>query len=116
MILKQTIDKGCKNEDGSFVFTDIKSLRENKPTIFSAPSGERRFSVKCNGFAAILTDQQGGLIKFACTGFKELILNGEVILCLEHPAGIFVDRHDSVYQITVTGKEETNKFVVNKLQ
>jgi hypothetical protein len=45
-----------------------------------------------------------------------LILNGEVILCLEHPAGIFVDRHDSVFQITVTGKEETNKFVVNKLQ
>jgi hypothetical protein len=114
-IAKNRVEKGCKNEDGSFVFTNTKSLRKKKQTIFSVSSGKNCYSAKCCGFAAFLTDQQGGFIKFTCAGFKELKLNGEIILSLDHPADLYVEKRDDCYQITVKGQEETNHFLVNKL-
>jgi hypothetical protein len=114
-IAKNTEENGCKNEDGSFIFTDITSLRKKKPIIFSVSSGESLYSAKCHGFAAFLTDRQGGLIKFACAGFKELKLNGEIILSLDHPDDVYMERKDDCYQIILNGQEETNHFLVNKL-
>ena len=67
------------------------------------------------GFAAILADPVKGLQKFAATGFSELRRNGEVILSLQHPADIIIEKIEGFYQFVISGSEEMNKPVVNKL-
>ena len=114
-IEKNAIKGGCKNEDGSFVFTNIKSLRNQSSTTFSIISGKNNFMASYIGFAAILADPVKGLQKFAATGFSELRRNGEVILSLQHPADIIIEKIEGFYQFVISGSEEMNKPVVNKL-
>ncbi|MEI7830631.1 MAG: hypothetical protein WCI31_12725 [Prolixibacteraceae bacterium] len=114
-IEKNAIKGGCRNEDGSIVFTDIKSLRNQSSTSFSINSGKNNYEAKYIGFAAILADPVKGLQKFAATGFSELRKNGEVILKLEHPADIYLEKQHDVYQITIADQPESNKLIVDKL-
>ena len=62
-IVKNAIDKGCLNADGSYVFTNIKSLRKNKSTTFSMDVNGNHYTARCKGFAAIKLDTNGNLEK-----------------------------------------------------
>jgi hypothetical protein len=114
-LTRNAIRGGCKNEDGSFVFTDISSLRKNSSEIFTLSFGQDAYSGDYTGFAAISADPLQGLQKLACAGFSELKKNGITILKLEHPGDIYVEKENNKYQITIAGPVGTNQLVINKL-
>lgn len=112
---KNEVEGGCKNEDGSFVFTDIKSLRNHKPRTFEVSVNQDVYTGEYAGFAAISANPGKGLERFACSGFKELRMNGLTILKLEHPADIFIEKKNNRYEVTIADPKGTNKLVVQKL-
>ena len=113
-LTRNAVDGGCKNEDGSYVFTDIVSLRKSRPVTFNVTFGQDVYTGAYNGFAAISADPLQGLQKLVCAGFRELKKNGIPILKLEHPADIFVEKQEAGYRITIADKEQ-NKLTINKL-
>ena len=115
-IEKNALVDGCKNEDGSYLFTDIQSIRKDRTASFSLLLHNDTYSSDYKGLAAISADTQGKLQKFACSGFKELRKNGKVILSLNNRAAIFVERAGNDYQISVAKQEEESRIVVNDLQ
>lgn len=113
-LTRNAVAGGCKNEDGSYVYTDIASLRNSRPVIFKVNFGQDVYTGEYTGFAAISADPQQGLKKLACAGFVELKKNGISILKLEHPADILVEKQNAGYRITISDKE-INKLTINKL-
>ncbi|MEI7423825.1 MAG: hypothetical protein WCK18_17105 [Prolixibacteraceae bacterium] len=113
-LTKNAVKGGCKNEDGSYVFTDIASLRKSRTVTFKVTFGQDVYTGEYTGFAAISADPQQGIQKLACAGFRELKKNGVTILKLERPADIFVEKQEAGYKITIADKEQ-NKLTVNKL-
>ncbi len=114
-ISKNAISGGCKNEDGSFVFTDIKSLRNKNSKTFKITINHDVYTGEYVGFAAISANTHNGLEKFACSGFKVLKKNGMTILKLEHPADIFMENKNNEYLVTIADPEGTNKLITNNL-
>jgi len=114
-LTRNAIDGGCKNEDGSYVFTDISSLRKKKSASFKLSFGQDTYRGDYIGLATISADSLQGLKKLACTGFSELKKNGVTILKLEHPGDIFVERVGRKYQITIAGPSENNQLLINEL-
>jgi hypothetical protein len=114
-IRKNAVRDGCKNEDGSFVFTNIRSLRKNKSVSFEISVNRDVYAADYIGFSAIAADPQRGLEKFACAGFKELKKNGITILKLAVPADIFIEKNNNEYRVAIADPNKINKLVVNKL-
>jgi len=114
-ISKNGIAGGCKNEDGSYVFTSIGSLRKDKLKTFKIKVDKNLYSADYTGFAAIRINPETGLLRFAGSGFRELRKDGQVILALERRADIFVDQQGDTYKITLKDPTKSNKIVVNKL-
>ena len=114
-LTRNAIAGGCKNEDGSYVFTDISALRKNKSTTFRVSFGQDVYSGIYTGFAAISADSLQGLQKLACAGCSELKKNGITILKLEQPGDIFVEKVGKEYQLTITGPKENNQLLINEL-
>ncbi len=112
---KNAISDGCKNEDGSYLFTNIKSLRKNRLTSFSIQAGNDSYSARYIGFAAIWSDPEKGLTKFASTGLKELLKNGKVFVSFDRPACVFIEKQNDKYLITVEDQTGTKKIVRNNL-
>jgi hypothetical protein len=114
-IAQNEIVDGCRNEDGSYVFTDIKSVQTNRAASFSIHVGDDNYSAEYHGLAAIAVDPQKGLQKFACAGFRELRKNGQVILSLTDKADVFVEKQVDGYQISIADPAGSNKIIVNQL-
>jgi hypothetical protein len=114
-LTRNAVTGGCKNEDGSYVFTDISSLRKNRSATFKLSFGQDIYSGDYKGFAAISADSLQGLQKLACAGFSELKKNGVTILKLEHPGDIMVEKVGKEYQITTTGPRGNNQLLINEL-
>jgi hypothetical protein len=114
-IAQNSISNGYRNGDGSYVFTDIKSVQTNRAASFSLHLGDDNYSAEYKGLAAISVDPINGLQKFACTGFQELKKNGQVILNLEKRADIFVKKQGDGYLISITDPAGSNKIIVNQL-
>ncbi|HWS01518.1 MAG TPA: hypothetical protein VN249_12935, partial [Prolixibacteraceae bacterium] len=114
-LTRNAVAGGCKNEDGSYVFTDISSLRKNKAKLFKLSFGQDVYSGDYTGFAAISADPLLGLQKLACSGFSELKKNGATILKLEHPGDIFIEKQNNIYKITIAGQKGTNQILINRL-
>jgi hypothetical protein len=114
-LTRNAVAGGCKNEDGSYVFTDISALRKNRAKIFKLSLGQDVYSGDYTGFAAISADQLLGLQKLACSGFSELKKNGTTILKLEHPGDIFIEKQYNIYKITIAGQKGTNQILINRL-
>jgi len=114
-LTRNAVTGGCKNEDGSYVFTDISSLRKNRSATFKLSFGQDIYSGDYKGFAAISADSLQGLQKLACAGFSELKKNGVTILKLEHPGDIMVEKVGKEYQITTTGPRGNNQLLINVL-
>ncbi len=114
-LTRNAVVGGCKNEDGSYVFTDISALRNNSPKIFKLSFGQDNYIGDYTGFSAILADPLLGLQKMACAGFSELKKNGVTILKLEQPGDIFVEKVGKEYQITIAGPNKNNQLLINQL-
>jgi hypothetical protein len=115
-ITRNAVDGGCKNQDGSYVFTDISSLRKKRTKIFKLSLSQDVYSGDYSGFAAILADPGQGLQKMTCAGFSELKKNGVTILKLEHSGDIFIEKQNDTYQVNITGQKGTNQILINKLK
>ena len=89
-ISKDSIENGCKNEDGSYTFTSYNSIKSNQPTTFSINIDGDNYTGKYIGMAAIAANKQTGLKKFAANGFTELKRNEKIILRFENPVDILL--------------------------
>jgi len=114
-IHKNAIVGGCKNEDGSYVFTDIKSLRNNSSKTSEINVNGDVYSADYCGFFAISADSGNGLKKITGTGLREVRKNGVIILKLNHPADIYIEKQNQIYRITIADQTRTNQLLINKL-
>jgi len=98
---KNVLPDGCKNEDGSYVFTDENSLRTASIALFTVNIDGVEYSGKYKGIALIAADQPSGLKKFTAAGFAELSRNGKVILSFKEPVNIYLEKQNGKYELTV---------------
>jgi hypothetical protein len=70
---KNLLANGCKNEDGSYIFTDINSLRTGSPASFTVECGNKIYQGKYCGIVLFKADSQGEIEKLEATDLKELI-------------------------------------------
>ncbi len=110
---KNLLSDGCKNEDGSYVFTDFNSLMGDKIAQFNVNIDGDNYSGLYKGLAVIKADKKNGLTKFGANGFKELKRNGKTILSFQAPVDIFVSRINGKLNITV--KDSSKLPLINKL-
>ncbi len=115
-IVKNKVFSGCKNTDGSLVFTDFNSLKTNQLTNFSFQSNGNTFSGTYTGMIAIQLDKSGAnLEKLAANGFFELKKNGEAILTLEKPTDLFLSKSKKGISIQLVDKSHSIKVIQNRL-
>ncbi len=114
-ISKNLLPNGCKNADGSYVFTDLKSIRTDAVASFSVNLDGDTYTGQYKGLAVIGADKKNGLKKFGASGFKELTRNGEVLLQFNEPTDIFISKQGTKYIITLADASKKIKPVINKL-
>lgn len=101
-ISKNDISNGCRMEDGSIVMSDLASIENNKPEVFSLTIDGDRYEGEYTGVMAILSDKKQGLQKLACGNFKQLKKNGKVVLELEKPADVYLERQQkNIYRLLI---------------
>lgn len=100
---------GCLNEDGSYVFTDLASLKGDQPATFQVTIGGATYSGSYHGLAAIKTDRRGELEKFTAAGFQDLRKDGKVIFRLDQPADIFITGKNGIYEAVIDDAGKTAK-------
>ena len=110
-ITKNAIAGGCKNEDGSYIFTDIKSLRNNNTITSEIKVGGDVYEADYSGFFAIAADPVNGVKKFAANGLREVRRNGVIVLKMNHPAAIFAVKQNDIFRIIIDGQTETNQLL-----
>jgi len=96
-ISRNLLPDGCRNEDGSYVYTDLPSLKGSAPASFQMQLGGVTYSGRYHGLAAIAADSHGVLEKFTAAGFEELRRDGKLIFKLDQPADIFITGNDRGY-------------------
>jgi hypothetical protein len=104
---------GCRNEDGSCVFTDLASLKGTRPASFKVTLGGSTYSGEYHGLAAIKADGQGDLEKFTAAGFRELRKDGKVLFRIDQPADIFITRTNGGYEAVI---DDGNKSAKPRLE
>lgn len=114
-IAKNLLSDGCKNEDGSFVFTDRTSLISDAKATFSLNIGGDEYKGTYKGLAVIAADKSSGLKKFTAAGFTELSRNGKIILSFKKPVDLFLEKRDGKYQITLADITKSVVPLINKL-
>jgi len=115
-IAKNKVANGCKNADGSFVFTDFNSLKTKQLTNFSFQTNGNTFSGTYAGMLAIQLDKGGvNLEKLAANGFSELKKNGETILALEKPIDLIITKSKKGTSIEFVDKAHSIKITQNRL-
>lgn len=112
---KNKLDDGCRNEDGSYVFTNLNSIRTDDMAAFSINIDGDDYAGSYKGLAAIAANKKNGLQKFAASGFKELRRNGKILLQFEKPVDVFIIKQGSGYTVTVEDASKTLRPVINNL-
>jgi len=100
---------GCRNEDGSYVFTDLASLKGSKFASFQVTVGGATYKGTYHGLAAIKVDDRGDLEKFTASGFGELWKNGNVLYKLDQPADIFITKSKGGYEAVIDDENKNPK-------
>ena len=113
---KNLLPDGCKNEDGSYVFTDRTSLITDAMATFSATIDGDLYSGSYKGIALLAADKKRGIYKLAATGLKELSRNGEPILSFRDPVDLFLENFNGQYKITLADPSKSIVPLINKLQ
>ena len=111
---KNLLPDGCMNEDGSYVFTDINSLRTDDMASFSVKIDGNLYSCQFKGLAIISADKDG-VRKLGANGFKELSRNGNVILSFKEPVNLFITRQNGKVNMVVKDSKQRVRPVINKL-
>ncbi|MDP4226924.1 MAG: hypothetical protein Q8910_11145 [Bacteroidota bacterium] len=114
-ITRNEISGGCKNEDGSYTFTDLESVLTDKTTSFQIDIEGDKYEGKYKGIALIMANKAEGLTKFSSAGLKELRKNGKIILSFEKPTGLFITKHNSILSMTIADGDKICKPVINAL-
>lgn len=114
-IAKTLLHNGARNEDGSYIFTNLPSLTKGPPANFEVSFGKDTYSGDYHGLAAIAADIDGELTKFAAAGFLALRRNGQAIFSLKQPADVFITKEAGGYKIVVAGDKEKTSPEVNVL-
>ena len=114
-ISKNLLPDGCRNADGSYVFTDLNSIRTGSVASFSVNFNGDDYSGKYKGLAVINADKKNGLKRFAASGFEELSRNGEIVLQFNEPVDVFVKKEGTKYTITIADASRKIKPLINKL-
>jgi len=114
-ITKNKLPDGCKNEDGSYVFNDMPSLRTNSTATFTLNVDDDLFTGQYKGIAVINVNKMSGVKKLAATGFTELRKNGKVILSFKEPVDLFVTKVGGKQQMILVDPTNKLKPLVNKL-
>ena len=112
---KNWIKDGCKNEDGSFVFSNRNSLVTDTIASFSATIEGAVFSGKYKGLVVVKTSKQANIQKFAATGLLELRKNGQIILSFKQPTDVFFAINGSKKTFIVADGSKSIKPLINKL-
>ena len=112
-IAKNELKDGVANDPGTFTFTSIESLQENKPATFSFTYLGNTFSGTYKGLAVIKIDQKGELQKLAATAFSSLHKNGKEILHLSDEADLFLTVENGVTNATIADPAKTVKLYKN---
>jgi hypothetical protein len=114
-ITKNKLPDGCKNEDGSYVFNDMPSLRTNSTATFTLNVDDDLFTGQYKGIAVINVSKMSGVKKLAASGFTELRKNGKVILSFKEPVDLFVTKVGGKLQMILDDPTNKIKPLVNKL-
>ena len=114
-LTKNFLPDGCKNEDGSFVFTDLNSLRTDQSASFSASINGDRYAGEYKGLAIISADKKTGVNKFAAAGCTSLSRNGKVVLSFPKPVDVYVERKNGAIKMTIADGAKSVKPLINKL-
>lgn len=112
---KNKLEDGCKNEDGSYVFTNLSSIQTEELASFSVKIEGNEYAGKYKGLAVIAADKKSGISKFAASGCKEISQDGKILLRLTEPADIFILRQGTHYLITIADPSRKVKTEVNTL-
>jgi hypothetical protein len=113
---KNYIPDGCKNEDGSYVFTDMTSLRTGLPATFSINIDGDVYSGEYMGLAAIDATKKEGLQKFAAAGFKSLARNGRQLVNFAKPMDVYIETNNNKLLMTIADTTRTVKPLINDLK
>ncbi|MEP6746882.1 MAG: hypothetical protein ABJB86_04100 [Bacteroidota bacterium] len=109
-IKKNGLTDGVMNEDGSYTFTSIESLKTNTPATFSFVTGSNTFTGYYKGLVTIKVDEKGNLLKLAATGFSLLTKNGKSFIHLSKEADIFLVVQNGHLDITIADATKSIKF------
>lgn len=112
---RNILPDGCKNEDGSFIFTDENSLRTSAMADFSVVIDGVRYAGKYKGIALIDAGKKAGLTKFTAAGFTELSRNGKIILSFKSPVDIYLEKQNGQYELTVADQTKSMVPQINHL-
>jgi hypothetical protein len=114
-VVKKRLPDGCRNADGSYVFTDVPSLTNAQSASFTVRLGTNLFAGDYHGLAAIAADTAGRLTKFTAAGFTALRCNGQVVFSFDQPTDVFLVRHNGNLQIVVADERKAIKPQINQL-
>ena len=112
---KNLLPDGCRNEDGSYVFNDLTSMRTGNAATFSVNFSGDEYTGQYRGLAVIKADKKTGLKKLSATGFSQLTKNGQVIFSLKEPADVYIEKGEKGVKIILADKNKSLKPLVNKL-
>lgn len=112
---KNTLPDGCRNADGSLVFTDLASFRTDKPARFSMTIGSNHYTATYTGLAIIKADDVSGIQKFAAAGCDEITQNGKIILKFSRPVDVFLERIHGKIEMTLADPKNQIQPIIDLL-
>lgn len=112
---KNLLPDGCRNEDGSYTFNDLASMRTGKAASFTVNFEGDIYTGEYRGLAVIKAGKKTGLQKMGVTGFTSLRRNGEDILRFQEPTDVFIERKAKGVNLIIADKTGKKKPVINKL-
>ena len=112
---KNWIKDGCKNEDGSYVFSNRNSLVTDTIASFSINIHGAVFSGKYKGLVALKTSKDANVQKLAATGLQELRKNGQLILGFKQPTDVFFIIVGKTRTFIIADGKKSIKPLVSKL-
>ena len=112
-IAKNELTDGVANDPGTYTFTSIESLQENKPATFYFTYLGNTFSGTYKGIAVIKIDPNGELKKLAATAFSSFRKNNKEILHLSREADVFILAEDGIIHATVADSTKSIQILAN---
>ena len=110
-ISKNILADGVPNEDGSFTFTSVESVKTATPAVFSFAYRGNVFSGAYIGLAVIKVDNTGNLQKLAATSFSSLKKNGKEMIHLNKAADVFIINENGKLKAVIADETRSVKIV-----